>query len=76
LEISCLPANIPDQVTVDISGMKPGDSVEVAALNLPEGVKVLTGRDITVVTVLAPLEAEQAPAPVADNAEPVADKDE
>ncbi|MFZ5650592.1 MAG: 50S ribosomal protein L25 [Bacillota bacterium] len=54
LEISCLPADIPDQITVDISGMKPGDSLSVIDLGIPEGINILSDEDATVVTVLSP----------------------
>ncbi|MFZ5646220.1 MAG: 50S ribosomal protein L25 [Bacillota bacterium] len=56
LEISCLPADIPDQITVDISGMSPGDSLSVIDLDIPGGINVLTDMDSTVVTVLSPEE--------------------
>lgn len=56
LEVSCLPAKIPGQITVDVSGMKPGDSLTVSDLAVPRGVDVLTDPDVTVVTVLAPRE--------------------
>ena len=52
LEISCLASKIPDQITVDVSGMRPGDSVAVADLEVPKGVEVLDDLDMTVVTVL------------------------
>lgn len=63
LEVSCLPAKIPNQITVDVSGMKPGDILNVSGLAVPRGVDVLTDPDVTVVTVLAPREepAEGAP---------------
>lgn len=54
LEISCLPADIPDQIAVDISGMKPGDSLSVIDLDIPEGINILSDQDATVVTVLSP----------------------
>ncbi len=56
LEISCLPARIPDRVTVDVTGMEPGDSITVSDLDLPKGVNVLDDPGATVVTVTAPAE--------------------
>ncbi|KJR99968.1 MAG: hypothetical protein VR68_07295 [Peptococcaceae bacterium BRH_c4a] len=53
LEITCLPADIPSQFTVDVSGMKAGDSVAVHDLAVPEGVSVVTDPGTTVVTVLS-----------------------
>lgn len=54
LEISCLPAKIPDRITVDVSGMKPGDSISVIDLDVPKGINVLSDEDAIVVTVLSP----------------------
>lgn len=54
LDISCLPARIPDRITVDVTGMSPGDSISVAGLEVPKGVSVLTDPDVTVVTLMAP----------------------
>jgi len=39
LEISCLPADIPEFVEVDLLDLKMGDSVHISSLKLPEGVE-------------------------------------
>lgn len=77
LEISCLPADIPDQIAVDISGMKPGDSLSVIDLDIPEGINILSDEDATVVTVLSPETdaVEAAPKETAET-EDAADGDE
>jgi large subunit ribosomal protein L25 len=67
LEISCLPAKIPGQITVDVSGMKPGDTVVVSDLEVPKGIDVLTDRETAVVTVLAPAEEPRGEAAVEDS---------
>ena len=54
LEVSCLPAGIPEQIMVDVSGMMPGDSIAVRDLNVPGEVRVLSDPDTTVVTVMLP----------------------
>lgn len=56
LDISCLPAEIPGYVNVDINGMKPGDAVKVAELQIPKGIKVNTDAEEMVVTIVAPEE--------------------
>ncbi|OHE27647.1 MAG: hypothetical protein A3J94_10625, partial [Syntrophus sp. RIFOXYC2_FULL_54_9] len=38
LKISCLPANMPDYIDVDISGLEIGESLKVTDIKLPEGV--------------------------------------
>ncbi|MBU3693542.1 MAG: 50S ribosomal protein L25/general stress protein Ctc [Rhodocyclaceae bacterium] len=39
LDIACLPENLPEFITVDLSGLNAGQSVHLADLNLPEGVE-------------------------------------
>lgn len=63
LEVFCMPTDIPHEIIVDLTGMKPGDVRLVSDLRVPEAVEVLTDPDTTVVTVTvtrADLEAEPA----------------
>lgn len=53
LEISCLPTNIPDYVSVDVTELGIGDSIHVRDLSIPN-VTVLEDKDSTVVTISAP----------------------
>jgi large subunit ribosomal protein L25 len=54
LRISCLPKDIPDIISVDVSGMAVGDSVLVGALALPEGVAAVDDPEETVLSVILP----------------------
>jgi len=54
LEIECLPRAIPDQIDVDVSALMIGQSIHVRELSLPEGVKLLSDPDLSVVSVVAP----------------------
>ena len=46
LEVSCLPANLPEFVEVDVAELELGDSVHLSDLKLPSGVEsVQLGRD-------------------------------
>ncbi|MFZ5642746.1 MAG: 50S ribosomal protein L25 [Bacillota bacterium] len=74
LDISCLPTNIPDNITVDVSGMSPGGSITVGDLDIPEGIRVLAEPDVTVVTVMAP-DREVPVAAEAGNADAEGDAD-
>jgi len=58
LEIACLPANLPEFVAVDLSGLKKGTSLHVNDVPLPAGVKAVTrGKENPViVSVTAPVE--------------------
>jgi len=61
IEIECLPAEIPDHLSVDVSEMNIGEHLRVADLKCPAGVTVLTDTEDTLLTVLAPrlLEKEE-----------------
>jgi large subunit ribosomal protein L25 len=64
LEVSCLPTMIPERIDADVSALMIGDVLTVAALRVPEGVRVLNAPDQAVVTVAPPM-AEEVAAPVA-----------
>ena len=63
LEIECLPADIPEGIPVDVSGLRLGDSLTVRDLQVPQGVTVRTDPSLVVVTVLAPQNLEDAEPP-------------
>ncbi len=59
LEIECLPGDLPDKITVDVSALNIGDSIHVHDLPLPSGVKTRVHPDLTVISVLAPTVEEE-----------------
>jgi large subunit ribosomal protein L25 len=74
LEIECLPADIPEEIPVDVSGLGLGDSLTVRDLNIPPGVTVRTDPSLVVVTVLVPRNEDAGPGePEADAAETTRD---
>jgi large subunit ribosomal protein L25 len=42
LDVSCLPADLPEFIEVDLSGLKKGMTLHLADVKLPKGVTVLT----------------------------------
>ncbi len=77
IEVSCLPADLPEFIAVDLSGLKKGISLHVSNITLPKGVKVVTrGKvDPVIVSVVAIAAAEEeAPAATAAAADPKAAK--
>jgi large subunit ribosomal protein L25 len=77
IEVSCLPADLPEFIAVDLSGLKKGTSLHVSNITLPKGVKVVTrGKiDPVIVSVVAIAAAEEeAPAAAAAAADPKAAK--
>jgi large subunit ribosomal protein L25 len=60
IDIECLPKDLPEVITVDVSVLEIGGSIHVKHLPLPAGVKALADEDLTVFLVAAPAVAEVA----------------
>lgn len=69
IEIRCLPTEIPNEVVVDVTPLRIGDSIRVKDVSLP-GVEILTEPERAIVTVVAPSILKEA-APAAEVAEAV-----
>ncbi len=52
LRIECLPGNIPDCITIDVSNLKIAHSIHVSEIPLPDGITLLDQPKIPVVSVL------------------------
>ncbi len=53
IEVECLPADIPESITVDVSGLvDASQSITVAQLQVPERVEVVTDPDEIVVSAV------------------------
>jgi large subunit ribosomal protein L25 len=68
LMISCFPADIPEFIAVDLSGLKKGSSLHVKDITLPKGVKFVAKGQVNpvLVSVTPIVEEVAAAAPVAD----------
>jgi large subunit ribosomal protein L25 len=64
VEVSCLPALIPERIDADVTPLHIHDVLTVGDLQLPEGVRVTTPAGQALVTVAPPM-AEEVAAPVA-----------
>ena len=72
LEISCMPADLPEFINVDLANIDVGHSIHVADLTLPKGVTAIThGSNLTVATAAVPAGHVAA---VAAAAEPAAEE--
>jgi large subunit ribosomal protein L25 len=60
IEIRALPANLPEQIDVDVTALGIHDAIHVADLVLPEGVEAIYADNFTLVSVLSPT-VEAAP---------------
>ena len=55
VELNCPANDIPEKITVDLDGVKIGESIHISAITLPEGVTpTITDRDFTVATMQSP----------------------
>ncbi|SFW17674.1 50S ribosomal protein L25/general stress protein Ctc [Nitrosovibrio sp. Nv17] len=57
LDVSCLPKDLPESITVDLSELVAGSTVHLSALQLPEGVEIPSlakGEDLPVATIVIP----------------------
>ena len=55
VELLCPATTIPEKITVDLKGLKIGDSVHISTIELPEGVTpTITDRDFTIATIASP----------------------
>lgn len=63
VELNCPSDAIPDQLNFSLAGLDIGDSIHISAITLPEGVTaVITDRDFTIATVVAPSALQSADA--------------
>jgi len=69
LAIECLPRDLPDKITVDVSALNIGDSIHVRDIKLPSGVIAKVQAELTAFSVMAPVIEEE---PVVAEAEAAA----
>jgi large subunit ribosomal protein L25 len=66
LTVSCLPADIPEFIAVDLSGLRKGHSLHINDITLPKGVKPVTkGQANPVLVSVSAIGEEEAEAPAA-----------
>jgi large subunit ribosomal protein L25 len=70
IEVSCLPSDIPEAITVDVSALKLGDMLLVKDLTVDAKLTVLTDGDVGVVAVSLPKVAADGDAEEGDAAGP------
>jgi large subunit ribosomal protein L25 len=73
LEVECLPADIPEKITIDVSHLELNKHFRVSELKLSDKVTILTEPDVVIAHVVMPrAEEEAAPAAAAEAAAPEA----
>ncbi|HUS52370.1 MAG TPA: 50S ribosomal protein L25 [Candidatus Bathyarchaeia archaeon] len=77
VEVEALPAELPDQLEVNITGLKEiNDAVTVADLKVPKGVKLLTAANQILAKVEPPAEEEEEAPPAEVPSEEAEEKPE
>jgi large subunit ribosomal protein L25 len=59
LEVLCLPDQIPEKITIDITDLEIGDSVHIEDLPLDEAVEIPGDVNFTILTILSPTAEEE-----------------
>lgn len=60
IEVTCLPADLPHEIEVDISVLKTfDDAITIGKLKFPKGVEAVGGAELSVATVARPLTEDQ-----------------
>ena len=55
LELICDGNRIPEEISIDVTGLDIGDSIHISSVTLPEGsVSAITDRDFTIASIIAP----------------------
>lgn len=60
LAVRCLPRNIPDTITVDVTSLEIGHNIHADGVKLPEGVDLADSPEETIVSVVVPKVVEEA----------------
>ncbi|NLA51747.1 MAG: 50S ribosomal protein L25/general stress protein Ctc [Alcaligenaceae bacterium] len=62
IEVSCLPADLPSEIVVDLGEMKNGDVLTVESITVPAGVEFLTAATETIATAaVVAVQADEDP---------------
>ena len=54
VELVVTAGDIPEKITVDLSGLQIGDTVTISSVDLPEGTKPTIDRDFVIANIAAP----------------------
>ncbi|PJE29158.1 LSU ribosomal protein L25P [Pseudooceanicola antarcticus] len=54
VDLSVIAGDIPEKLTVDLTGYEIGDTITISAVTLPEGAKPVIDRDFVIANIAAP----------------------
>jgi large subunit ribosomal protein L25 len=64
IEVHCLPKDLPEKISIDVSALNVGESIHIRELQLPAGVNVRLDGDVVVVIIHEP-KVDDSPAAAA-----------
>jgi len=76
VDVEGLPGDLPEAVTVDVSGLAVGDSITVANMAPPQGITVLNDPEQVVVQLVEIHQPAEEPAAEGEEAAPEAEADQ
>lgn len=59
LDIACLPANIPQEIEIDISNLNLGDTLRIEDVNLADDLDIIGDSSMLIASVVAPAKQEE-----------------
>ena len=59
LDVACLPANIPQEIEIDISNLNLGDTIRIEDLNLDDDLDIVGDSSMLIASVVAPAKQEE-----------------
>ena len=68
VELRCPGENIPDDITIDLTGTDIGTSIKISSVKLPENVTPTIDRDFVIATVAAPTVMKEPEKPAEETA--------
>ena len=68
LKVRCLPKDLPEQITIDVTALEIGKAVHIGDIKPPAGVEIIGDKHISVVAVAAPRAEEEVVVPEAAKA--------
>jgi len=76
IELLVTAGDIPEKITVDLSGLDIGDVVTISSLNIPSGAKPIIDRDFVIANISAPSALRSEDEKIEDDAEGEAVKED
>ena len=59
LEVSCLPGNIPQNITIDITALDIGDAIRLPQVSVSDDITLEGDEDLLIVSIILPTKAEE-----------------